>query len=113
MSENLITLAQAVTMTSRYRENRNTILKEEYQGNNLLLTCETFDRQSFDDVLGQDGCVKVRVYFGMDEKLQVKAIIVGVNAMDEDILVTNDEKIVEDGSMCPTMCPPPSPLNQD
>ena len=114
---NNISLAQAINMTSLYRAERENILAEEYKNTDLLLTCETFDRQAFDDLLSQAGCEKIRIYFGMTEDFQVRAIVVGVNSADEDMLpgsqVSVTSQIVEDGLPCPNTCPPPSPLNED
>ena len=115
MSNN-ISLNQAAAMTKLYREQRDNILKDEYQGQNLLLTCETFDRSAFAALIDDPQCVKIRVYFGMTENLQVRAIAVAVNDNDEDILpsdwVDPTEKIAEDGVTCPNTCPPSSPLSE-
>ncbi len=59
----------------------------------------------------------------MSVDLKVHAIIVGVNANNEDILPQatastsanatsgDDDDIIEAGVICPPICPPPSPLN--
>ena len=122
----LISLAQAVEMTTTYREQVNNILKPEYQNQNLLVRSETFDRAPFDQALAQPGCAGLRIYYGMDGELKVHAIIVGVNEKNEDMLpsstnaatangATNSDEegdpIIEAGARCPDECPPPSPLN--
>jgi hypothetical protein len=81
-----IGLDKAKAMTQRYKENRNSIVKPEHQGKDLLLTSETFDREPFDQLLKQQGCSKIRIYFGMSEDLKVRAIIVGVDANGKDML---------------------------
>ncbi|MDF2382480.1 hypothetical protein JMG10_13440 [Nostoc ellipsosporum NOK] len=108
-----ITLTEAEDMTSRYRDNRNSILAEDYQDQDILPVCETFDREAFDTILEQEGCQKIRIYYGMEEDLKLHAIIVGVNGDDEDMLpgVGVEAVIVEKGMRCPPMCPPSSPLN--
>ena len=114
---NNISLTEAIAMTKRYRAQRTNILKSQYAEENILLTCETFEKDAFTNLFEATACDKVRIYFGMTDDLQVRAIVVGVNANDEDILpdattiVTNE--IIEDGTTCPTICPPPSPLNED
>jgi hypothetical protein len=120
MSNHFIPLTQAVEMTQRYRNEKENILKPEYQGKNILLICETFDRDAFDTLLAQAGCEKLRIYFGMDTTLKVKTITVGVNAQNEDMLPSGSSltggggnNIVEEGLPCPEWCPPPSPLNND
>jgi hypothetical protein len=105
-----ITLKEAQAMISKYTQERENILDAPFKGMNILPVSETFDKTAIETVLNQPGCTKVRVYFGMDENLLVKAIIVGVNEQDEDILVADDEKVVENGFRCPPICPPPSRL---
>jgi hypothetical protein len=124
---NLISLDQAKAMTSLYRAERDNILKPEYLGRNILLTCETFDRAAYDKLLAYPGCVGVRIYFGMNEALQVKCILVGVDGDNKDILPEaipaglmnsstiegddeEDPAIVELGQSCPPVCPEPSEL---
>jgi hypothetical protein len=111
-----ISLQDAIDMTTRYRNQRNSVLKAEYAGDETLINCETFDKGEFAKLINQTGCEKVRIYFGMDEKLSIRTIFVGVNSMDQDMVGTNadvEEVIVENGLPCPSWCPPPSPLNQD
>lgn len=124
MSNHFISLSQAVEMTTRYRSRKETILEPEYRGKNTLLLAETFTRDAFDALLAEDGCVSIRVYFGMTEDLQVRTIFVGVNKDDEDLLppidaglkvqetTTGTNRIVEEGAPCPEFCPKRSALNQ-
>lgn len=109
-----ISLDEAKIMTARYRAEKENILAPEYKGKNILSICETFNRAEFDYVLAQEGCVGLRVYFGMTEDLKVKVITVGVTSDNEDILpslsaakVKGDEAtgIVEVGKPCPDYCP--------
>jgi hypothetical protein len=61
----------------------------------------------------------MRIYSGMNEQLQVKAVIVGVDDKDKDMLpsltesgITDEEYFIgEEGQSCPPICPPPSHLN--
>lgn len=116
-----IPLDQAKQMTGLYRQNRESILKPELQGQDLLSICETFDAASFRTVLEQQGCESLRIYYGMSDDKKVHAIIVGVNANNEDILptvasgsgntTTEESGILEVGIQCPPACPPESPLN--
>jgi hypothetical protein len=119
--QHFIPLSQAVEMTKRYRDNRNRILKAEYEGQNILAICETFNRQGFETLLAKEGCVGIRVYYGMDPELKVHAVIVAINEAGEDILPQSgtletsgngDDDILDDALRCPTFCPPPSPLNE-
>lgn len=111
-----ISLQEAIDMTSLYRSKRETILGSEYQGKNVLTLSETFDKPDIEEVLQRTGCVGLRIYYGMDENTKIHAIIVGVNASNEDILPsstsesTDEVYLLERGIRCPDLCPPPSPL---
>jgi len=113
-----ISLIKAKAMTLRYRQNRENILATAYQGQNILLLSETFDKASLVSLVTNVNCLSIRIYYGMDEDLRVHAIFVGVNSGGEDILpaLANEEdengEILEDGIQCPPLCPPLSPLNE-
>lgn len=116
----LVPLSEAIAMTSLYRTQREAILKPEFQGRAVLPLSESFDRSVFDSLLSQAGCVGIRIYYGMDEKDLVHAIVVGYDAAGKDLLpsqnktdaVAGEEDVVaENSNRCPDLCPPPSPLN--
>ena len=111
MSSNLISLQDAIDMTTTFRDEKENILIQSLRGQNILPICETFGRSAFDTLLAQTGCEGIRVYFSMDSSLKVKLVIVGVDGNKADILTTSNEKIAEDGQRCPDICPPDSPLN--
>ncbi|HEX5149981.1 MAG TPA: hypothetical protein VFW07_00960 [Parafilimonas sp.] len=105
-----ISLQQAIEMTTRYRENRPP---------NFPLS-EKFEVEVITKLISTEGCKFIRIYTGMKENMEAVAILVAVNAEDEDILPseaepsgeqTGDKIIVEDGFRCPPVCPPGSPLN--
>jgi hypothetical protein len=121
-----ISLDRVKELTTHYAENKTKILKDEYHGNGTLPTCETFDRTAFDQLLAQEGCVGIRIYYGMDEDLQVKLVVVGVDENDQDIRNSNSNKklkndSIEDepifalasGTRCPPDCAPPPPPPPD
>lgn len=113
-----ISLTTAIDMTTRFRNQRENILKTEYQDQNLLPFSETFDRAAFEALLGEDGAQGLRIYYGMDENLKIHTIIVAVNENNEDILPATEQAfaegedvyIVENGTRCPELCPTPSLL---
>lgn len=112
-----ISLSTAIDMTSRFRSQREEILKAGYQNLNVLPVCETFDRTPFDVLLSKSGCSGIRIYYGMDENLKIHAIIVAVNGDNEDMLpsseltATEEEDLIDNANRCPDLCPPSSPLN--
>lgn len=116
---NFISLPQAIDMTSTYRKEKDNILAQEFQGQDILPICETFDRASFDTLLAEMDCTYIRVYFGMGENLQIRVIAVAADSKNADILPASGQakardgggSIVEDGIRCPDICPPPSGLN--
>lgn len=115
-----ISLAQAVEMTTLYRNKREEILKPLYR-TDILPICETFEKADIQSILDQSECVSFRLYYGMDDKDLIHAIFVGVDAEGRDILPPSgtgntstggDEGIlIDDGHRCPHTCPPASPLN--
>ena len=114
---------KAKQLTSHYEKKKDSILKKRFHGKAVLPTCETFDRGAFDELLSQDGCVGVRIYYGMDKEQEVKLVVVGVDKDDQDILAPNsdlkkvkgDDKAEEpafaflSSLRCPPDCPPPPP----
>jgi hypothetical protein len=106
-----ITLQQAITMTQTFRNNKEQILQPQFQGKNILVICESFSRDIFDEILSVPGCAGVRIYFGMNEDLTVRAVMVATDANSADILPATGGVIGEVGLPCPPICPPPSALN--
>jgi hypothetical protein len=112
-----ISLDQAVAMTTLYRKEMNEILAEPFQNQNILPICETFEKEDILKILNKKDCEKLRIYYGMDNTSKIHAIVVGVNAQNEDLLPTADNEesteddILENAVRCPTACPPSSPLN--
>ena len=111
MPNHLISLEEAVNLTTTYQAEKDSLLCEEYQGRNILPVCETFDRADIDTLLAQEGCVGLRIYLGMDNNALVKVVLVGVDANNDDLLDADNSIIVEMGRRCPVDCPNPSPLN--
>jgi hypothetical protein len=114
-----IALDHAKKMTRKFRDQKENIMSGKFKGKKMLPQCETFDRACFDQLLAQDDCTGVRVYFGINDDDQVNLVIVGVNSKNEDILpgeneqpiLTGGKVIIEDGTRCPDQCPPSSSLN--
>lgn len=110
-TNHLISLKTAIELTSRFRSQKENILSPQFKGQNILPNCETFDRKNIDQLLGQHGCVSIRIYYGMDDSSKQHCILVAVNEQGEDILPATNVILIEEGIRCPPICPPPSPLN--
>lgn len=102
-----ITLATAVDMTTRYRNQR----PENYP------LCESFDKAAVNTLLAQNGTSFLRIYYGMKDSGEVDAILVAADASGQDILPVqrnlpgDGDEILEESYRCPTDCPLGSPLN--
>jgi hypothetical protein len=120
MSNGFISLQQAIDMTTRYRQNQNTVIDPAFSGSDILANCDTFDKAAIETLLAKPGCSAIRLYYGMNDGLQVRPILVAVNKDNEDMLPSGSgivdinaigEDIVDDTLRCPPVCPPPSLLN--
>ena len=123
MSKQAITSDKLKKLKSAYTQKKNSILKESYQATDTLPTFEIFDRASLEQILALEGCVGVRMYYGMDENMEVQLIAVGVDENGKDIQSTSnsvDKTNVDDSFMafssllrCPPDCTPPPPPPPD
>lgn len=112
-TNHFISVADAKTMTARFRDQKENVLDAAYRGRDLLTVCETFNRDAFDTILAKPACVGLRIYLGMDADMKVKLIIVGVDSNNDDLLpeqsttggATGDVDIIERGVPCPPWCP--------
>lgn len=123
MSKQAITFDKLKKLKSDYAQKKNIILKDSYQATDTLPTFEIFDRASFEQILALEGCVGVRMYYGMDEAMEVRLMAVGVDENGKDIqssadkiaTVSSDDSTIAFSSVlrcppdCPTDPPPPPP----
>jgi hypothetical protein len=117
-STGFISLQQAIEMTTRYRQNKGSVIDPVYSGSDILSICDTFNKAAIETLLAKPGCTAIRLYYGMNGELQLRPILVAVNKDDEDMLppttediTTSGKDIVDDTIRCPPFCPPPSSLN--
>ena len=109
-----ITLKKAIEMTTAYRKQQAANITAQSAG---LPLSETFNRNALDQLLAKPGCAAIRIYYGLDEAAKIHAILVPVNAQNEDILPAEATEsstgtdIVETAQRCPDMCGAISPLN--
>lgn len=92
-----ISLQQGGEWTQNWRETHSGASKSVF-----------FGRETLEDLLGQTGCMGIRVYFAINNNDKVTAVLVGADADGDDLV----ESVVDLGVLCPPMCPPkPSVLN--
>lgn len=117
-STGFISLARAIEMTTRYRQNRNSVIDPKYTGQDIIPLSDRFDAKVFAALLAKPGCAYIRIYYGMDNDLKIRPVAVAVDGNDSDILPSSanlegeGEDIGDDTLRCPPLCPPPSPLNE-
>lgn len=93
-----ITLAAAADLTANYRSAMAT-------GDRIA---HFFGRDIIEELLAQDGCVGIRIYYGLDESGKKELVLVGVEA-DEDDMVTG--LIADYAFPCPSNCSSANDLN--
>jgi hypothetical protein len=109
-----IPVSTATEMANDYINDHESILKTEYQGQNILCNSETFIKAQVQTLLDKEGCVAIRVQYGMDASKKVHAILVAVDENNEAIVPTasnaslvddSNEYTLEMGQRCPEECP--------
>jgi hypothetical protein len=96
---NEISYNDAATLTENYR---NANAGSDY------IKGEYFSKSSIQALLEQEGCVGVRIYYGLDENNIQKLVIVGVLSNEDDIVTG---LILEHGRLCPPQCGSSNNLN--
>ena len=96
--EHEISLEDASALTGRYRAQMSgTQIKGGYFGKNAIL-----------DVVGQEGCVGIRYYYGLDPDDKHVLVIVGVDSDGNDL---TEGMILEFSMPCPDYCSATNDLN--
>ena len=92
-----ITLEEGVDLTTRYRES-----KQEARTPTLV-----FNREAFDRILKQPGCVAVRLYPCLHADGKQNVVVVGVDEKGSDMTQGELSQIAME---CPPICDPDSAL---
>ncbi len=91
-----IPLNEAATMTAEYRRKNPSSTKAHF-----------FGREIINEILEQEGCQGIRIYYGQDEDGNKQLVLVGADSDENDML-----NIVADLSHpCPNACSNPNSLN--
>ena len=94
-----ISLNEAAELTQRFRDNLPVI-------DNTI--AEYFGKSALEDLLSQQDCIGIRVYYGIDSDMKKHLVIVGVNEEGNDLY---NGALMELGKPCPPICPDSNPLN--
>ena len=91
-----IPLSDASAMTANYRShNRGKII------------ARFFGKEILHEILNQEGCVGIRVYYALDADNQNQLILVGADSDENDIL----DLVADLSHPCPLTCSSANPLN--
>jgi len=96
-----ISLNEAAEMTQRFRDNLPVI---DYT------IAEYFGKSALEDLLNQQDCIGIRVYYGIDSDMKKHLVIVGVNDEGNDLYEGN---LMELSINCPPICSTSNPLNSN
>lgn len=109
--KNLITLKSAKEKVKLFLNNKNKVISSEYADRNIISNSETVDAKAVRLILDQPDCQGFRLYYGMNEQLEISAIFIGVDSNGNEITIKNldgneDEYVLDDTAKCPPLCPP-------
>lgn len=85
-----ITLSEASSMTANYRTANPGAIRAYFYGSSIL-----------NDILAQEDCVGLRIYYGIDGDGVKQLVIVGVDENGDD---QTSGIIADRGRPCPTSC---------
>lgn len=91
-----ITLSQGAELTGKYRDYNPGQVKGHFFGKDILL-----------QILSQEGCMGIRMYYGLTEDGDKELVLVGADASENDMT-----ELVADLSLpCPGVCGAANSLN--
>ncbi|MCH8904563.1 MAG: hypothetical protein IIA45_11690 [Bacteroidetes bacterium] len=94
-----ISKQNAADMTRTYREENPGTRKAHFFGKVII-----------ENILGQEGCMGIRIYYGIDSQQNLQLLVVGANANEDDQLGTA-ETIADLSVPCPNNCGVANDLN--
>lgn len=91
-----ISLLAGAALTAAYRSANPGSVKGHFFGRDILL-----------EILDQDGCMGIRIYYGIGDEDEKELVLVGANASENDMT-----ELVADLSLpCPGVCGKANALN--
>ena len=100
MANHEISFTAAGAMTKKYRDSVDRDARKAL----------CFDKDIFATLAHQDGCERIRFYFGLDSNDELQLIIVGVDDQGNDQVGTDDQ-CYDIGDPCPSVCSTNNILN--
>ncbi|XOV69346.1 MAG: hypothetical protein ACFHU9_09190 [Fluviicola sp.] len=97
MAGEIITLSEAAQMTAAWRSDFPNSTKGV-----------KVDKEKVLDILNQEGCAGIRMYFAENSDGEKTLVLVGTDSGGNDLF---NGMIVDKLSKCPNDCPDPNPLN--
>ena len=91
-----ITIEQGADLTANYRAKNPNSRKGHFYGRDILQR-----------LLDQEGCMGIRIYYGIDENDEKELVLVGAQENEDDML----ELVVDLSRPCPNRCGSPNDLN--
>lgn len=91
-----ISLDTAGAMTKAYRD-----------ANRGQRIAHFFGKDILNEILEQEGCMGIRIYYGINEDAQKELVLVGADVDENDLL----ELVADISSPCPNLCSSPNKLN--
>jgi hypothetical protein len=93
-----VTLQEAAEWTANYR-------KSVQSGQTIA---HFIGKNKLNELLEQENCVGVRIYYGLDENSEKNLVFVGADENENDLV---DGVILEYSKRCPPICSNKNPLN--
>lgn len=91
-----ISLEQGASLTKKYRNANPDARKGNFYGKDILK-----------QLLEQNGCMGIRMYYGIDDDGNQELVLVAADADENDIL----DLVVDLSKPCPNRCGSPNVLN--
>ena len=92
----IIPLSEGAQLTKNYRDRNPGAVKAIFYG-----------REHLEAILSQEGCMGIRIYYGMSNSGAPQLVLAGADADENDLL----EVIVDTGTSCPPNCSSNNALN--
>lgn len=91
-----ITLSSGAAMTEEFRLRNPNEIKAHFFGKDII-----------NEILNQEGCMGIRLYYGLDEDGENQLVMVGADSDENDMT----DLVADLSHPCPNACSAANPLN--